>query len=1335
MKISPAFESVEPRLLLANFVVTRRDDGPFSTITGLTLRQAIESANQSPGTDSITFAITDPASNVVQIIQPLDSALPDITEAVNLDARPPVDLPDQRIVLDGSLAPLGSSGLTFLAANNTVQGISVVGFRQLGISGEVSGGHGILLSSNNNLVVGNRIGNAPGFGPLTFNNDGGGLVVAGGSNTIGGFTPSVDRNVISGNTGVGILLPDSNASQNLIAGNFIGTDLTGTSGLPNALGILIQGGSALNRIVGGNVISGNAGDGIYVQLGNSTEISSNRIGLNAAGTALVGNGAAGIRVGLTEGATTIGGLTSGTANSIAGNGVTTVGGGVVVEQVNGIVPRVAILGNSIYSNSGTSGAGLGIDIGGDGVTSNRDSGSGLGSLEASNYPVFDAYTPGANSISGSLVGIAGTDYRLEFFLNDVANPSGYGEGLNFFSSLDVTTDISTGAARFTLNLPFPLPANQYLTATATSAFGATSEFSLAELLTSLPNLNVSVTAAPDPVFVDDLLSYTITVGNSGFSTASGVIVTDFITSAADFVGVDSAFPFTYVPPSTGAAQVIFDLGSLEPDQSVTMKVLVRPNVSGTYANTATATAKEADTDPADNSATVSSQFIYSFVVRNENDAGPFSFRRVIFNANRNPGLETITFAIPTASPVIQPLSPLPVLLGPTVVDGTSQPGFSGVPLVVLDGSRMAPTSASPANLNGLTLLSNNVVRGLEARSFLNSGFVIDGGVNNLIVGNFLRANLSNGLFIRTGGQADGINRDSRFNTIGGTTSSDRNLISNNSAVGILLDERTDATLILGNSIGTDPTGQAARGNGLDGILVNDASNTTIGGTAQGAGNFIAGSGEVNLQIFGPGATNTVVQGNRIGTNAAGTRILFPEGLGADGRTQVGILINGAPRSLIGGSTQDASNLIAGHDAGIQVFGSGAFGTRIAGNIVGADLSGSRRLPNGIGVLISGSSGNTIGGLTLGERNLLSGNMSVGVRISGPNASQNLVVGNLIGTDGTGQMSLGNGFDGVFIDNAADNTVGGSTTSAANVISGNRSSGIQLFGGGATRNQVLGNFIGPSASGTELGGDGTGPRNSAVGVFLNDAPGNTIGGEDPSAGNVIAYTTQVGVQLNGNLARGNLIARNTIRDNRDVGIAAQLGVLNTIPVRGPIANLFERNGQNLFKVPTAGPTVVGISTSEGTPSSPVVRLTFSRSLNPAQASDQRNYRIEVLNARGRVIGRITILSAQYDDASRSVILNTAPLVGGRRYLLTVMGGARRGLRDTNGKRLDGDLDGIPGGNFLTRLDAAGITSQRVAPRSGKLPRVKGSPQGPGSALRSWDRVALRAGKFRSPKGSS
>ena len=344
-------------------------------------------------------------------------------------------------------------------------------------------------------------------------------------------------------------------------------------------------------------------------------------------------------------------------------------------------------------------------------------------------------------------------------------------------------------------------------------------------------------------------------------------------------------------------------------------------------------------------------------------------------------------------------------------------------------------------------------------------------------------------------------------------------------------------MILGNFIGTDVSGTNAVGNG-DGVFTSGAaSNTTIGGTTSGARNLISGN-----NLYGVDATSsgsTLVAGNFIGTDVTGS---LPVGNGA-----AGVKLE-SPGNTVGGVTSAAGNVISANSDNGVVIADGttpATGNLVAGNFIGTDVTGTKALgvgAFGYGVEIDGASNNTIGGTTPGARNLIPGGVTILDVFSA--ASGNLVQGNFIGTDVTGTQALGIEFlfDGVSI-GGSNNTVGGTTAGARNLISGNDGDGVALFGPqpgepASVGNVVEGNFIGTDVTGSlPLG-------NQGFGVNLDGATNDTVGGTASGAGNLISANVQGGIALKnggGNPstpATGNLIAGNFV--GTDVSGTVSLG---------------------------------------------------------------------------------------------------------------------------------------------------------------------------------------------------
>jgi CSLREA domain-containing protein len=363
-----------------------------------TLREAIAAANANPGADTIEFGI--PGAGV-HTIQPT-SELPAITEAVTIDGySQPGASPNTK--------PQGTNAKLRIELSGAAAPVDAIGLvieagpttvRGLVINRFRSGGlNGDAISMNggvDNVVAGNFIGTDP-SGRRGRGNGGRGIeCYADCASARIGGPDPADRNLISGNGTTGLLLF---AGDNLVQGNLIGTDKSGRKRLGNDdNGIFISNGS--ENLILGNVIAFNAGVGVVVN----------------------GNGSASNRV----------------------------------------------LGNAIFEN-----AGLGIDLGSDGATANDgapDIDAGPNGLQ--DFPVITAAKP--NRIEGTIATTPSTGLRLEFFVN----PKRDKQGRQFLGSIAGVSTNGDGNFGFVFFLNKPLKAGQRITAAATTSDDGTSEFSL-----------------------------------------------------------------------------------------------------------------------------------------------------------------------------------------------------------------------------------------------------------------------------------------------------------------------------------------------------------------------------------------------------------------------------------------------------------------------------------------------------------------------------------------------------------------------------------------------------------------------------------------------------------------------------------------------------------------------------------------------------------------------------------------------------------------------------------------------------------------------------------------
>src|SRR5215207_4244801 len=360
-------------VIVTTLIVNSSDDtnDEICDATNCTLREAIHAANFNEGMDLVAFNI--PAEGVRTIS--IASELPAITDPVIIDGyTQPGANPNTlavgnnaaiQIELDGdSFDGLCSQALLISSGGSTIKGLAIHG----------NFNNGIEVNGSGSTIAGNFIG-------LKADGTPDGMIASGvylnntSDNTIGGAAPA-DRNVISANRdGVFIAAGAADAANNLISGNYIGTDPAGTAALGNLQrGIFIGsfGATASSNTLSGNLISGNGHFGILLRDANVTGnfVEGNRIGLKSSGEAALPNGRSeSADDGLAGTDARAGVYIAGSDNAIGGTG-RTAGNTIAFNSGMGIGVNAGtgntILGNKVFSNEGP-----GIDLGGDGVTFNH----------------------------------------------------------------------------------------------------------------------------------------------------------------------------------------------------------------------------------------------------------------------------------------------------------------------------------------------------------------------------------------------------------------------------------------------------------------------------------------------------------------------------------------------------------------------------------------------------------------------------------------------------------------------------------------------------------------------------------------------------------------------------------------------------------------------------------------------------------------------------------------------------------------------------------------------------------------------------------------------------
>ena len=206
----------------------------------------------------------------------------------------------------------------------------------------------------------------------------------------------------------------------------------------------------------------------------------------------------------------------------------------------------------------------------------------------------------------------------------------------------------------------------------------------------------------------------------------------------------------------------------------------------------------------------------------DDGTGRCTLRAAIQQANASAGADTIGFNLPGPGPYsIAPASPLPAVSDTLTTDGTTQPGFVGMPIVELRGD------AAGANADGLLLSSlNNVVKGLIVNRFSGNGIDIKGNTatGNALYGNFIGTDRTGTVSI--GNSGSGVIVASNNNTIGGASPTERNIISGNGFFGLQIASST-GNVVRGNFIGTDKTGTTQLSNAT-GLFIGSAGGNTVG---------------------------------------------------------------------------------------------------------------------------------------------------------------------------------------------------------------------------------------------------------------------------------------------------------------------------------------------------------------------------------------------------------------------------------------------------------------------------------------------------------------------------
>lgn len=1115
-------------------VINTNDSGAGS------LRQAIidANANISAG-DTIAFAIT----NLSTVIFPA-SALPTIIDPVVIDGSTQSGSSVNTsatafngtvlVRLDGSFAPSGTDGLKFAIGNNTVRGLAIFDFAGTAGDGlDFSGG-------DNNTVQGCIIG-LDVDGTDHGNGGNGILITSSTNNLIGGALPA-QRNVISGNTSEGIEISGAASSGNQILGNLIGTDFTGTIARANAGGgVLLT--TVPGATIGGatsaarNVISGNTGTGIELASGCSgTTIQNNFIGTDVSGALDLGNSTDGISITASSNSVV-------TANVISGNnsdgilisGATARNNTVTTNRIGTDVSGLVSLGNGdngvLISSASFNTIGGATAADGNLISANVGDGIEITGATASNNIVcFNLI--GTDLSGGADLGNDDNGILIQTSAHD--NRIGAGANVIAFNTLD----------------------GVFISGGTNNALRENLIFANGDLAVDLGTAGITANDATDTdTGANQLQNFPVLTAAT--NSATNVVIVGTLSSAASTTYVLD-FYANYAPDASGHGEAEQFLGSLtnttDGAGNLNFTADFPVAVTGRYL-TATAT------DPFGNTSELAASFRptsvippITYTVVNVNDSGAGSLRAAIqaCNAALSSGNNVIEFNIPGAGPhTIQPLTKLTSILNQTTIAGDTQPGYSGTPLIVLNGALAGGTGT-----DGLQISAGAcVVRALTINGFTGDGIELGvEGANQIeacyigldATGTIAVTNLQNGILIT----------NSAANIIGGSVAGQRNFIAGNAQAGIQIGGvAAISNNIVNNALGLNVAGIAQPNQ--YGIRVRAPKNV-IGGTNSGARNIISGNGTAGVYLDTSSASNNIVQGNYVGLDLSGLNAVTTQ--------PNGIYLSSAPENQIGGIVAGAGNFVAGNSSvNVYLVNSATKSNLVQGNYIGLNVAGSRTAQGAeYGVYISGATLNTIGGTAAAERNIISGNTNLsfgnlvgtGIYISS-SSHTNIVRGNFIGTDPTGTFAMPNNV-GIWVVGGNGTIIGGSESGAGNLISGNLEDGIELQV--AVGVVIQGNKIGTDVTGTLPIANGSTLTIGGSGIAaLNNTTRALIGGTNAGEGNIIAFNTGAGIAVADTFTTGgtreNAIWGNSIFSNAVKGISLQSA--------GPLPNDFgdPDNGPN------------------------------------------------------------------------------------------------------------------------------------------------------------------------------
>ncbi len=1243
----PRLEALEDRWLLSPYIVTSNADSGSGT-----LRDAITQANLG-SYNEIDFKIGTSGS----------------AQTINLTSQLPT-LTANGVYING--LSQGGSG-------NTTRLITLNG------TGAGSSSDGLLLQGSGNIVSGLILEN------FTKN----GIEVAGNSNAIGG-TATGAGNVISGNTADGILI-DSGVSGVTVQGNYIGTNTAGTAALANKVGIEDAGN---NNTIGGsvvgvrNIISGNTNDGVLIDSGASGNVvSGNILGLNASGSAALANSGNGLEVQGTS--NTIGGPVYYARNFIAGN------------SKDGILLGSSSSGNQVLDNfiglniSGTLGvANLnGVEIAGSNNTLGSTVSGGINFISGNTNAgvLLDSAAKGNLLLSNDV----GTDYTGQ---KAVANSIGIevaGAGNTIGGTVSAARNIISGNSSDGVKLDSSGSGTLVIGSSIginSAAAALTNGGNGLNVLSNSNTIGGTASGSRNIVSANSENGILIASGASGNQVLGNYIGTNIAGSAAlsnSTNGIEIAGNGNTIGGTTSAARNVIsgNTGDGIKIDSGASGNQVLGNYVGINAAGSGVLSNSIGIEDAGNSNTLGGSISGARNIISGNtgdgvliDSGA-SGNQVLGNfLGLNPGA-TAAMANSGNGIEIQGASNTvggPVYNARNFIAGNSKDGIllgsSASGNLVLDtfiGLNISGT-LGVANLNGVEIAGTNNTLGSTVSGGINyiSGNSNDGVlIDSTAKGNLL---LSNDVGTDYTGQkavanSIGIEVAGAGNTLGGTVTAARNIVSGNSSDGVKLDSTASGTLVLGNSIGVNAV-DAALANGGNGLDILSTTNT-IGGTVPGSVNVISGNSGDGI-LLASGASGNQVLGNFIGTNFVAKAAL--------GNSSNGIEVGGNS-NMIGGTASAARNIISGNSGDGVKIDSGVSGIQVQGNYIGLNSIGSGNISNGGNGIEDAGSGNVLGGSVSGARNVVSSSGGDGILLDST-ATGDAVQGNFLGLNAYATAAMANSGNGLEVQ-GTNNTIGGSVYFARNYISGNSKDGL-LLGSNASGNLALDNFIGLDITGT----NGVGNLNGVEVAGSNNTIGSTVsGGINDISGNtndgVLLDSTATGNLLLGNDVGTDYTGQNAVANSIGVEVA---GAGNTLGGTVKAArNIIAGNSSDGVKLDSTASGTLVLGNSIGINSVDAALANGGNGLNILSTSN---------TIGGTASGSRNIISGNGGDGVLLASGASGNQVLGNYVGLNLFGSAALG-NSTNGIEVGGNSNTIGGTASAARNVISGNTSDGVLIDSG------------------------------------